>query len=90
MELYHKRYEMLKKVRLYLTENKDTITREYKVKIPANIRNNFPAISLSAWILVNASKILMAETKECEELKDMVKEYLLLNQQIAVKDSLTK
>ncbi len=90
MELYNERYEMLKKIRLYLTENKDTIIKEYNVKIPLNIRNNFSGSSLDAWILVNSSKILMADTKECLELKDMVKDFILLNQAIANAESLEK
>lgn len=86
--LLGKQYELRKEIRAYLAKNKIKVIKEFDVKIPANIKNNMSGVSLSAWIQVNASKILMAKNViECDELKNMVKEYILLNQQCELENS---
>ena len=82
-----KRKMLITKLNGYVIENRKELEKEYKINIPANISTMSDAM-FSAWVQVYASQILLnKKVKKHLALKLFVKDYLLLNQEIARYDN---
>ncbi|MBQ9795659.1 MAG: hypothetical protein IJW36_01680 [Clostridia bacterium] len=79
MGLLIKKCELRKKILVYLAKNNSTIATEYNILIPETLVA-MSSETFDAWLSVHASKIFLAKNvKSCIELKEMIKEYLLLD-----------